>query len=79
MNDKIIFNIYLVDLSEQTSKETAPFEITKNGLISPKAGEQVYRIFIRERKKFLLPAMNEIWFVSSNCNLEGYGKLTGRI
>jgi hypothetical protein len=42
------------------------------------------RIFIRERKKFILPAMNEIWFVMSenfqnNCNLEGYGKLTGGI
>jgi hypothetical protein len=87
MNNKIIFNIYLVDLSEQTSKETATFEITKNGIISPKTGEQIqiYRIFVRERKKFLLPAMNEIWFVmmsenfQSNCNLEGYGKLTGRI
>jgi hypothetical protein len=84
MNNKIIFNIYLVDLSEQTSKVTATFEITKNGIISPKAGEQMYRIFIRERKKFVFPAMNEIWFVmcenfQSNCNLEGYGKLTGGI
>jgi hypothetical protein len=65
---------------------TATFEITKNGIISPKAGEQMYRIYFRERKKFLLPAMNEIWFVmtmsenfQSNCNLEGYGKLTGGI
>jgi hypothetical protein len=41
MNNKNIFNIYLVDLSEQTSKVTAPFEITKNGIISPKAGEQI--------------------------------------
>jgi hypothetical protein len=63
MNNKIIFNIYLVDLSEQKSKVTATFEITKNGIISPKSGEQMYRISIRERKKFLLPAMNEIWFV----------------
>jgi hypothetical protein len=59
---------------------TATFEITKNGIISPKAGEQIYRIFIGERKKFLFPAM----FVmsenfQSNCNLEGYGKLTGGI
>jgi hypothetical protein len=82
MNNKIIFNIYLVDLSEQTSsKVTATFEITKNGIISPKAGEQMYRIFIREHKKFLLPAINGIRFVmsenfQSNCNLEGYGKLT---
>jgi hypothetical protein len=65
MNNKIIFNIYLVNLSKQTSKVTATFEITKNGIISPKAGEQ-------------------IWFVmsenfQSNCNLEGYGKLTGGI
>jgi hypothetical protein len=80
MNNKIIFNIYLVNLSKQTSKVTATFEITKNGIISPKAGEQMYRIYFRERKKFLLPAMNEIWFVMSenfqrNCNLEGYGKL----
>jgi hypothetical protein len=85
MNNKIIFNIYLVDLSNHTSKVTATFEITKNGIISPKAGEQMYRIFIRKRKKFLLPAMNEIWFVmmsenfQSNCNLEGYGKLTGGV
>jgi hypothetical protein len=42
---------------------TATFEITKNRIISPNAGEQMYRIFIRERKKFLLPVMNEIWFV----------------
>jgi hypothetical protein len=63
MNNKIIFNIYLVNLSKQTSKVTATFEITKNGIISPKAGEQMYRIEIRERKKFLLPAMNEKWFV----------------
>jgi hypothetical protein len=53
------------------------FEITKNRIISPKAGKQMYRIFIRERKKFILPAMNEIWFVMSencqnNCNFEGY-------
>jgi hypothetical protein len=40
MNNKIIFNIYLVDLSEQTSKVTATFEITKTGIISPKAGEK---------------------------------------
>jgi hypothetical protein len=65
MNNKIIFNIYLVDLSEQTSKVTATFEITKTGIISPKPGEQMYRIFIRERKKFVLPAMNDIWFVMS--------------
>jgi hypothetical protein len=63
---------------------TVTFEITKNGIISPKAGEQMYIIQIRKRKKFLLPAMNEIWFVisenfQSNCNLEGYGKLTGGI
>jgi hypothetical protein len=63
---------------------TAIFEITKNGIISPKAGEQMYRIFIRERKKLVLLAKNEIWFVmsenfQSNCNLEGYGKLTGEI
>jgi hypothetical protein len=38
------FNIYLVNLSKQTSKVTATFEITKNGIISPKAGEQMYRI-----------------------------------
>jgi hypothetical protein len=46
MNNKIIFNIYLVNLStcQQTSKVTATFEITKNGIISPKAGEQMYRI-----------------------------------
>jgi hypothetical protein len=44
---------------------TATFEITKNRIISPKAGEQMYTIFIGERKKFLLPAMNEIWFVIS--------------
>jgi hypothetical protein len=42
MNNKIIFNIYLVDLSEQTSKVTATFEITKTGIISPKAGEKMY-------------------------------------
>jgi hypothetical protein len=59
---------------------TGTFEITKNGIISPKGGEQMYRIKIRERKKFLLPAMNEIWFVmsenfQSNCNLEGYDEL----
>jgi hypothetical protein len=66
---------------------TATLEITKNGIISPNPGEQMYRIFIRERKKFVLPAaMNEIWFVfvmsenfQSNCNLEGYEKLTGGI
>jgi hypothetical protein len=65
---------------------TVTFEITKNGIISPKAGKQMYIIQIRKRKKFLLPAMNEIWFVitisenfQSNCNLEGYGKLTGGI
>jgi hypothetical protein len=58
-NNKIIFNIYLIDLSEQTSKVTATFEITKIGIISPKAGKEMYKIFIRERKKFLfLPAMN---------------------
>jgi hypothetical protein len=44
VEQKIIFNIYLVDLSEQTSNVTATFEITKNGIISPKAGEQMYRI-----------------------------------
>jgi hypothetical protein len=65
MNNKIIFNICLVNLSKQTSKVTTTFEITKNGKISPKAGEQMYRIEIRERKKFFLPAMNEIWFVTS--------------
>jgi hypothetical protein len=80
----IIFNIYLVDLSEQTSKVTATFQVTKTGIISPKAGEKMYRVFTRERKKFLLPAINEIWFVmtenfQSNCNLEGYGKLTGGV
>jgi hypothetical protein len=31
MNNKIIFNICLVNLSKQTSKVTATFEITKNG------------------------------------------------
>jgi hypothetical protein len=45
MNNKIIFNIYLVNLSKQTSKVTATFEITKNGIISPKAGEQMYNIY----------------------------------
>jgi hypothetical protein len=25
----------------------------------------MYRVFTRERKKFLLPAMNEIWFSAS--------------
>jgi hypothetical protein len=83
MNNKIIFNIYLVNLSKQTSKVTATFEITKNGIISPKAGEQMYIIQIGKRKKSLLPAMNEIWFVmmtmsenfQSNCNLEGYDEL----
>jgi hypothetical protein len=40
MNNKIIFNIYLVDLSEQTSKVTVTFELTKTGIISPKAGEK---------------------------------------
>jgi hypothetical protein len=70
--------------SEQTLKVTATFEITKDGIISPKASEQMYRIFIRERKKFLLLAMNEILVVmsenfQSNCNLEGYGELTGGI
>jgi hypothetical protein len=84
MNNKIIFNIYLVDSSEQMSKVTATFEITKTGIISPKAGEKMYRVITRERKNFLLPATNEIWFVitenfQSNCNLEGYGKLTGGI
>jgi hypothetical protein len=85
MNNKIIFNIYLADLSEQTSKVTAAFEITKTGIISPKAGEKMYnRVFTRERKKFLLSEMNEIWFAvtenfQSNFNLEGYGKLTGGI
>jgi hypothetical protein len=82
MNNKIIFNIYLVDLSEQTSKVTVTFEITKTGIISPKAGEKMYRLFTRERKKFLLPTMNVIWFImtenfQSNFNLERYGKLTG--
>jgi hypothetical protein len=62
------------------SKVTATFEITKTGIIWPKAGEKMYRVFTRERKKFLFPAM----FVmsenfQSNCNLEGYGKLTGGI
>jgi hypothetical protein len=66
------------------SKVTATFEITKTGIISPKAGEKMYRVFTRERKKFLLLAMNEIWFVmtenfQSNVNLEGYGKLTGGV
>jgi hypothetical protein len=84
MNNKIIFNIYLVDLSKQTSKVTTTFEITKTGIISPNTGEKMYRIFTSERKKFLLPAMNEIWFVTtenfqSNFNLKGYGKLTGGI
>jgi hypothetical protein len=84
MNNKTIFNIYLVDLSEQTSKVTATFEITKTWIISPKTGEKIYRVFTMERKKFLLPEMNEIWFVmiqnfQSNSNLEGYGKLTGGI
>jgi hypothetical protein len=84
MNNKIIFNIYLVDLSEQTTKVTVTFEITKTWIISPMAGEKIYRVFTRERKKFLLPTMNEIWFVmtenfQSNFNLEGYGKLTGGI
>jgi hypothetical protein len=55
---------------------TATFEITKIGIISPKAGEKMYRVFTRERKKFLLPAMNEIWFMTanfrSNFNLELY-------
>jgi hypothetical protein len=41
MNNKIIFNIYLVNLSKQTSKVTTTFEITKNGIIAPKAGEQL--------------------------------------
>jgi hypothetical protein len=44
MNNKIIFNIYLVNLSKQTSKVTATFEITKNWIISPKAGEQMYSL-----------------------------------
>jgi hypothetical protein len=84
MNNKIIFNFYLVDLSEQTSKVTATLEITKTGIILPKAGEKMFRVFTRKRKKFLLPAMNEIRFVmsenfQSNFNLEGYGKLTGGI
>jgi hypothetical protein len=84
MNNKIIFNIYLVDSSEQMSKVTATFEITKTGITSPKAGEKMYRVITRERKNFLLQATNEIWFVitenfQSNCNLEGYGKLTGGI
>jgi hypothetical protein len=52
--------------------------------MSSKAGKKMYRVFTRERKKFLLPAMNEIWFVvtenfQSNFTLEGYGKLTGGI
>jgi hypothetical protein len=59
MNDTIIFNIYLVDLSEQTSKETAPFEITKNGIIAPKSGEQMYKIFIRERTQEVSSSGNE--------------------
>jgi hypothetical protein len=63
---------------------TATFETTKNGIISPKPGEKMYRIFTRERKKFLLSAMNEMWFVTTenfqkNLNLQGYGKLTGGI
>jgi hypothetical protein len=63
---------------------TATFEITKTGIISPKAGEKMYRLFTRERKKFLLPTMNVIWFImtenfQSNFNFEGYGKLTGGI
>jgi hypothetical protein len=67
------------------SKVTAAFEITKNGIISPKADEKMARIFTRERKKFLLSAMNETWFVimtenfQRNFNLERYGKLTGGI
>jgi hypothetical protein len=63
---------------------TASFEIAKIGIISPKAGKKMYRVFTRERKKFLLPAMNEKWFVvtenfQSNFYLEGYEKLTGGI
>jgi hypothetical protein len=63
---------------------TAIFQVTKTGIISPKAGEKMYRVFTRERKKFLLPEINEILFVmtenfQSNCNLEGYGKLTGGV
>jgi hypothetical protein len=63
---------------------TATFEITKTGIISPKASEKMYRVFAKERKKFLLAAVNEIWFVMTenfqgNFNLEGYGKLTGGI
>ncbi|KAH0816230.1 hypothetical protein GEV33_006561 [Tenebrio molitor] len=47
-------------------------------------GEKMYRLFTRERKKFLLPTMNVIWFImtenfQSNFNFEGYGKLTGGI
>jgi hypothetical protein len=30
---------------------TATFEITKTGIISPKAGEKMYRIFTREHQK----------------------------
>jgi hypothetical protein len=63
---------------------TATFEITKNGIISSKAGKKMYRIFTRERKKFLLSAKNKISFVRtenfhSNFNLEGYWKLMGGI
>jgi hypothetical protein len=39
---------------------TVTFEIIKTGIISPKAGEKIYRAFTRERKEFLLPTMNEI-------------------
>jgi hypothetical protein len=42
MNNKIIFNIYLVNLSKQTSKVTATFEITKNWIIAPKALQEIY-------------------------------------
>jgi hypothetical protein len=84
MNNKIIFNICLVNLSKQTSKVTTTFEITKNGKFRQRQVNKMYKIQIRERKKFLLPAVNKIWFVisenfQSNCNLEGYGKLTGGV
>jgi hypothetical protein len=42
------------------SKVTTTFEIIKTGIISPKAGEKMYRVSAREHKKFLLPSMNEI-------------------
>jgi hypothetical protein len=84
MDNKIIFNIYLVNLSKQTSKVTATFEITKNGIIAPKVNNYCIESKSGNARSILLPAMNEIWFVmnenfQSNCNLEGYGKLTGGI